>query len=93
MIISDLNYLENTSEEIIGGLGGTFTVAKNVGAVVNLAYTQSTNVSANVSGNTAGVTGTANATGNNTYTNVLGGTSTTSGSSSSFLEAVSVTSR
>lgn len=89
MIISDLNYLENTSEEIFGGYAVNFGVVKNVGATVNQTYTQNTTSNANITGYTAIATGVANATGNATFTSSIGGTSTTVGSSQSFIELVS----
>jgi hypothetical protein len=96
MIISDLNYLESVEEEIYGGgivtLGGNFTVNKNVNASVTERFNKSFNISTGgVTGNTAELIGTADAQGNNTFTSIIGGTQTTSNSSESFLQAVSVT--
>jgi hypothetical protein len=47
MIISDLNYLENTSEEVIGGFD--FTATKNVAIVANI--NENININKNVNSN------------------------------------------
>ncbi len=98
MIISDLNYLENTSEEIFGGRGininSTFTLNKNVAANVNINENFNKNFNANtagINGNVAEVLGTADAQGNNTFTSIIFGTQTEENSSESFVNASSAT--
>ncbi|MDZ8187267.1 MAG: hypothetical protein RMX96_20775 [Nostoc sp. ChiSLP02] len=98
MIISDLNYLENTSEEVFGGTGtpvninSKFTVKKNIVANIKETINNSYKVIPNIKDNTASLTGSADATGDNTFTSVVGGTKTSPKSSESFLEATSVSS-
>lgn len=94
MIISDLNYLENTSEEIFGGRGvninSTFALNKTVSASVNETFnkTVSTNLGG-LQGNVAEVTGTSDARGNNTFTSIVFGTQTEPGVSESLVNAIS----
>ncbi len=93
MIISDLNYLENTSEEVLGGF--TFTATKNVNIVANINETVNIrkNVTANVviSGNIATAEGQATAFGNNTIAEVFSFTNTDGNSSAANSFAVSAT--
>jgi hypothetical protein len=95
MIISDLNYLENTSEEIFGGRGveinSNFNLNKNVSASVNESFnkTVTTNLGG-LQGNVAEVTGTSDASGNNTFTSIVFGTQTEPGRSESLVNAISV---
>ncbi len=83
MIISDLNYLENTSEEVLGGY--TFTATKNINIVANINETVviKKNVTSSVvlSGNLATAEGQATAFGNNTIAEVFSFTNTDEGSS------------
>ena len=94
MIISDLNYLENTSEEIFGGRGveitSNFNLNKNVSANVNESFnkTITTNLGG-LQGNVAEVTGTSDASGNNTFTSIVFGTQTEPGRSESLVNAIS----
>ena len=85
MIISDLNYLENTSEEVLGGNTASFTARKNVSIVVrvNEAININKNVKANVqiNGNVATAEGQATAFGNNTLAEVFSFTNTDKNSS------------
>ena len=73
MIISDLNYLENTSEGIFGGRGTNiaklYTAHKRVRDVVNERFTKSvpTNL-AGIQGNTPELVVSADVTGNRTIT-------------------------
>jgi hypothetical protein len=98
MIISDLNYLENTSEEIFGGRGininSQFNLDKRVNANVNVNENFNKTFSANLgglNGNVAEVLGTADAQGNNTFTSIIFGTQTEENSSESFVNASSAT--
>ncbi len=97
MIISDLNYLENSSEEIFGGRGvqiaSDFNLNKNVVANVNETFnkTVSTNLGG-LQGNVAEVAGTSDARGsNNTFTSIIFGTQTERDSSESLVNAISAT--
>ncbi|MBR8840649.1 MAG: hypothetical protein DSM106950_43405 [Stigonema ocellatum SAG 48.90 = DSM 106950] len=95
MIISDLNYLEVTSEEIFGGVGVQIntnnnqntTVRVNVSEVFNKSFRINTS---GIQGNTAEVTGSSDASGNNTFTSITFGTQTEPGKSESTVAAVSV---
>lgn len=98
MIISDLNYLENTSEEIFGGRGininSRFVLNKDVNATVrvNEQFTKAFNVNtAGINGNVAEVLGSSDAQGNNTFTSIIFGTQTEPGTSESFVNATSAT--
>jgi hypothetical protein len=94
MIISDLNYLENTSEEIFGGRGTNinnfYTATKTVTAVVNESFTKEvvTNLGGLV-GNVAELVVSSDASGNNTFTSVIGGVQTEPGRSETFVNAIS----
>lgn len=96
MIISDLNYLENTSEEIFGGIGvninSNFSLNKTVTANVNESFTKTVTTNlGGLNGNVAEVTGTADATGNNTFTSIVFGTQTEDHRSESLVNAISAT--
>lgn len=98
MIISDLNYLEIASEEIVGGRGTTinsaFALNKNVNAVVNVNENFSKTFSANLgglNGNVAEVLGSADAQGNNTFTTIIFGVQTEDNVSESFVNASAAT--
>lgn len=90
MIISDLNYLENTSEEILGG--STFTAVKNVNIAVNV--NEVVNIKKNVTsvvsltGNVATSESGATAFGNNTLAESFGFANADANSSSSNAFAV-----
>ncbi|MEH1968580.1 hypothetical protein [Nostoc sp.] len=90
MIISDLNYLENTSEEVIGGYD--FTASKNVAIVANI--TETINISKNVtsnlnlSGYLATAEGQAYAVGNATVAEVY--SFSTAGNGSSAANSLSI---
>ncbi|MBG1265062.1 hypothetical protein [Nostoc sp. WHI] len=95
MIISDLNYLENTSEEVLGGF--SFVATKNVAIVikVNETIVINKNVTSNVKlvGSVATAEGQATASGNNTLAEVFSFTDTTPKSSSSNSLAISASSK
>ena len=98
MIISDLNYLENTSAEVIGGVGininSRFALNKDVNARVNVNenFTKRFDVNTRgIVGNTAEVLGSSDAVGNNTFTSIIFGTQTEPGKSESFVNATSAT--
>ncbi|MEH1860420.1 MAG: hypothetical protein V7L21_21015 [Nostoc sp.] len=74
MIISDLNYLENTSEEVIGG---TFTFFENLFVKKTVTSTFK------ATGNLGTSEGSANATGPNTLTQSILAASANEGNSSS----------
>lgn len=91
MIISDLNYLENTSEEIFGGRGilitGLYTQANVVANTSTLRDSVTPFVVPVVANNTATATATADAReANNTYTN----TSTSAQTEAFSSESVSI---
>ncbi|MEH1844192.1 MAG: hypothetical protein V7L25_04040 [Nostoc sp.] len=96
MIISDLNYLENTSEEIFGGRGtaiaNTYSAYKRVRSDVVESYTKtvSTYLGA-LNGNVAEAVFSADATGPNTFSSVIGGTQTETDRSETFVNAISAT--
>lgn len=94
MIISDLNYLENTSEEIFGGRGtniqNLYTANKYVTAVVNESFTKTVTTNlGGLQGNVAELVVSADASGNNTFTSVIGGVQTEPGRSETFVNAIS----
>jgi hypothetical protein len=96
MIISDLNYLENTSEEVLGGRGtniqNLFITNKQVIAVVNESFTKTVTTNlGGLQGNTAELVVSADATGNDTFTSVIGGVQTEGDRSETFVNAISVT--
>ncbi|MBD0387631.1 MAG: hypothetical protein ICV54_14205 [Nostoc sp. C3-bin3] len=98
MIISDLNYLENTSEEILGGRGtdirNFFRTDKVVNANVNETFTKTINTNLNgIQGNVAELVVSADATGNRTFTSVIGGVQTEDNRSETFVNAISATVR
>ncbi|MEH2414191.1 hypothetical protein [Nostoc sp.] len=101
MIISDLNYLENTSEEVLGGTSstGSFNVAaiKNVAIVadVNEKFNINKNVKSNVviKGSLATAETQATAFGPNTIAQVFSFTNTDVNSSSANGFSVSGTNR
>ena len=94
MIISDLNYLEDATQEIVGGVGVTinsnFTLNKTVTANVSETFTKTitTNLGG-LQGNVAEVVGSSDATGNNTFTSIIFGTQTDPGRSESLVNAIS----
>ncbi|MBG1259207.1 hypothetical protein [Nostoc commune] len=96
MIISDLNYLENTSEEIFGGRGtnidNLFVTNKTVTANVDETFTKTitTNLGG-LTGNVAELVVSADATGDNTFSSVIGGVQTEVGISETFVNAISAT--
>jgi hypothetical protein len=96
MIISDLNYLVNTSEEILGGRGtniaNTYTATKTVTANVNENFTKTitTNLGG-LTGNVAELVVSADATGNRTFTSVIGGVQVEGNRSETFVNAISAT--
>ncbi|MEH1901929.1 MAG: hypothetical protein V7L04_11075 [Nostoc sp.] len=93
MIISDLNYLEITSEEVLGGYN--FVATKNVNIVANL--TETVNINKNVKstvtvkGNLANSESQATALGNNTLAETFGFTNTDSNSSAANSLSISAT--
>jgi hypothetical protein len=98
MIISDLNYLENTSEEIFGGRGininSTFKLNKDVVANVKVDEQFKKAVDLDLTGlkgNGAEVLGSSDAQGNNTFTSIIFGTQTEEYSSESFVNASAFT--
>ncbi|MEH2247737.1 hypothetical protein [Nostoc sp.] len=96
MIISDLNYLENTSEEIFGGRGtdirNYYTSNKTVFANVDESYTKVVHTYlGGLNGNVAEAVFSADASGNNTFSSVIGGTQTEKGRSETFVNAISAT--
>jgi len=98
MIISDLNYLEDATQEIVGGVGininSTFKLTKDVTANVgvNEAFNKTVKLDlGGLNGNGAEVLGTADATGNNTFTSIIFGVQTEDGKSESFVNASAFT--
>ncbi|AVH71034.1 hypothetical protein [Nostoc sp. 'Lobaria pulmonaria (5183) cyanobiont'] len=79
MIISDLNYLENTSEEVIGGFNRSSS--SNFNETLTVKKTVESNLT--VKGNLATSEGDAQAIGSNTVTQSILGASTTPRSSNS----------
>ena len=79
MIISDLNYLENTSEEVIGG----FNSSSSFNLKEKLTVTKTVVSNLTVKGNLATSEGDANATGSNTLTQSILAASANEGNSSS----------
>jgi hypothetical protein len=97
MIISDLNYLENTSEEVFGGRGtninNIFTSDKVVKAVVDESYTKSVTTNlGGLTGSTSELVVSSDASGKSTFTSVIGGVQTEEGRSETFVNAISVSS-
>ncbi len=98
MIISDLNYLENTSEEIFGGRG-TNTVNNNssvtdVKTTVNETFNKNFNInSAGVQGNVAEFNVSADADGPRTFTSLVASAQTEVGRSESFANGTAVTAK
>jgi hypothetical protein len=97
MIIADINYLEVTTEDVVGGRGvvqnSTVTINKTVVANVTekISKTLKTNVGG-LNGNVAQVIATADARGGNTtFTSIISGTQTEGDSSESFVQSVSAT--
>jgi hypothetical protein len=98
MIISDLNYLENTSEEILGGRGTNidnfFRTNKIVNANVNETFNKTINTNLNgIQGNTAELVVSADADGNRTFTSVIGGVQVEDNRSETFVNAIAATVR
>jgi hypothetical protein len=97
MIISDLNYLEDATQEIVGGRGinmnSNYTVAKTVTASVNETITKTLDTNlGGLEGNVAQVIATADAReGNITFTSIIAGAQTESNSSESFVQIVAAT--
>ena len=98
MIINDINYLEATNEEVLGGKGidinSTFKLVKNVNAnvVVNESFTKTVDLNlGGLVGNGAEVLGTTDAQGNNTFTSIIFGTQTGDDHSEGFINASSFT--
>jgi hypothetical protein len=98
MIISDLNYLEDATQEIVGGVGininSTFKLNKDVNANVNIKEVFNKTVKLDLGGlkgNGAEVLGTADASGNNTFTSIIFGVQTEDGKSESFVNASAFT--
>lgn len=96
MIISDLNYLENTSEEIFGGRGtaiaNVYTSDKRVRADVVESYTKTVSTYlGGLNGNVAEAVFSADATGGDTFSSVIGGTQTENDRSETFVNAISAT--
>ncbi|MEH2383012.1 MAG: hypothetical protein V7K27_29685 [Nostoc sp.] len=93
MIISDLNYLEITSEEVVGGYSFVAEKAINIAAnlVENVAINKNVNSAATVRGNLANSETQATAFGPNTLAETTGFTNTTPNSSASNSLAVSAT--
>ncbi len=93
MIIADLNYLENTSEEVLGGFG--FSEYKNVDINIDIDETVDINkdvdVTVSISGNLATAESGATALGNNTLAESFAFTYTSSGVSASNALSVSAT--
>ncbi|MBN3909475.1 MAG: hypothetical protein HWQ35_23900 [Nostoc sp. NMS1] len=95
MIISDLNYLENTSEEILGGVLFTATKAVLIGVVINESLNISKSINSNViaTGSAATAEGQANATGNGTVAQVYSFTNTDAYNASANSFSVSATAK
>ncbi|MCC5664991.1 hypothetical protein LC653_13945 [Nostoc sp. CHAB 5784] len=96
MVISDLNYLENTSEEILGGRGtniaNIFTADKRVTAVVDERFNKVVNTNLNgIQGNTAELVVSADATGDRTFSSVIGGVQVEDNRSETFVNAIAAT--
>lgn len=99
MIISDLNYVEVATAEVVGAKGininSKFTLNKNVSAHVDIneSFKKSVDLDlGGLKGNGAEVLGSADAQGKNTFTSIIFGTQTEEGSSSeSFVNASSFT--
>jgi hypothetical protein len=98
MIISDLNYLEDATQEIVGGEGininSRFTLNKNVNANVNIKEVFNKTVKLDLDGlkgNGAEVLGTADAVGENTFTSIIFGVQTEDRKSESFVNASAFT--
>ena len=94
MIITDLNYLEATNEEIFGGRGinqnSNFTLNKTVVANVNETITKTlvTNLGG-LTGNVAQVIATSDASGGNAnFTSIISGTQVENGVAESFVQSV-----
>ncbi|MCC5601031.1 hypothetical protein [Nostoc favosum] len=96
MVISDLNYLENSLEEIFGGRGtninNSYTATKTVTANVDETFTKTitTNLGG-LTGNVAELVVSADATGDNTFSSVIGGVQTEANRSETFVNAISAT--
>ncbi|KAB8333288.1 hypothetical protein SD80_015720 [Scytonema tolypothrichoides VB-61278] len=95
MIISDLNYLENTSEEIFGGRGTNIANVNttNVTSVISINETIVKTVVTNIGGvvgSTAEFTASADASGNNTFSSVTAGAQTEPGRSESFATGIAI---
>ncbi|MEA5623810.1 hypothetical protein [Nostoc sp. UHCC 0251] len=96
MIISDLNYLENTSEEIFGGIG-TDTTNRNVSVTrvfTDVAETFNKQFNLNsegVQGNVAEFNVSADATGPRTFSSLVASAQTEVGRSESFANGTAVT--
>ncbi|WYL95348.1 MAG: hypothetical protein HEQ35_17315 [Gloeotrichia echinulata IR180] len=95
MIISNLNYLENSSEEIFGGsrfnINRTFTTTKKVTANVKKTFVNTvTNSLGGVTGNLAEVVVNADAIGKDTFISVIFGAQTEGNRSQSFANVISV---
>ncbi|MCM0590700.1 MAG: hypothetical protein KA716_10880 [Gloeotrichia echinulata DEX184] len=95
MIISNLNYLENSSEEIFGGslvnIHNTFTTTKKVTANVKQTFVNTvTNSLGDVTRNVAEVVVKADATGKDTFISVIFGAQTEGNRSQSFADVLSI---
>ncbi|GET44244.1 hypothetical protein MiSe_90700 [Microseira wollei NIES-4236] len=97
MIINDLNYLEDATQEIVGGRGtnmnSNYTVTKTVTASVSETITKTLDTNlAGLEGNVAQVIATADAReGNITFTSIIAGAQTEADSSESFVQIVAAT--
>ena len=94
MIINDLNYFEDASEEVFGARGTNinnyYTANKVVYAHVNETFTKTVTTNLNgLKGDVAELVVSADATGGNTFTSVIGGVQTEPGRSETFVNAIS----
>ena len=96
MILSDLNYLENSLGEIFGGRGTNinnfYTATKTVTANVDETFSKTitTNLGG-LTGNVAELVVSADATGDNTFSSVIGGVQTEANRSETFVNAIAAT--
>jgi hypothetical protein len=93
MIISDLNYFEDASEEVFGARGtninNVYSAVKNVKSVVDESYKKTVVTDLRgLQGNVAEAVFSADASGNNTFTSVIGGVQVEKGRSETFINAI-----
>lgn len=93
MIISDLNYLEVATEEVVGGFAFTATKTVNIGVVVTetININKTVNSTVNITGNLATAESGATALGNNSLAEAFAFTFTGNGTSAANAFSVSAT--